>query len=164
MTPKTSTPKTNVVPAGEASRRAPDAWVEDTPADTIRDPVGRSPLARSVVPTPRPSPPSSHRWATGIDAGAWDLFLPSRGATPASFAAAPSAPIAKEELASLEVYAKILAAVQRDGATTETLARFGLDALAWAETERAFAARLAASPSLVRALRALVARDRRRDG
>lgn len=132
---------------------------DDLAAPTIRDPFGLSPTAASVAPAPPPSPPPPKR-ASGIDAGAWDLFAPRADQTLPSVGAAPRSPLGASEIAALEVYAKITAAVRRDGATPATLARFGLDAASWAETERFYAERFAASPSLARAFATMLSRVR----
>lgn len=154
-----TTPKTVRIPLIEGLVDAAMLAEEELAAQTIRDPFGRSPTASSVAPAP-PSPKPTPARATGIDAGAWDLFRPALDQTLASAGTTPRAPISAQEIAALEIYARITAAVQREGATAETLARFGLDAATWDETERTFTAQLASSASLARAFATMLARVR----
>lgn len=162
-----TTPKTVRIPLIEGLVDAAMLAEEELAAQTIRDPFGRSPTASSVAPAP-PSPKPTPRAATsaaparatGIDAGAWDLFRPALDQTLASAGTSPRQPISAQEIASIEIYARITAAIERHGATAETLARFGLDAATWAETERTFAERLASSPQLARAFATMLARVR----
>ncbi len=148
---------------------------EETGAPTLRDPHGVSPAAASVASPHRPD----------VDAGAWALFATDEDHVPTlrtmPIAPLPPTPppgariathtlpsegvhsarllqISGSDIAVLEVFARITAAVRADGATERTLARFGLDAATWLETEQTFAERFAKSPSLARAFATMLSR------